>query len=61
MCVETGDYYVIVNNDSVGPIIPGRSLRQGGPLSPYLFILCAKGLSTLIQKAERGGISMPYL
>jgi len=55
MCVETVDYSVIVNNELVGPIIPGRGLRQGDPLSPYLFILCAEGLSALIRKAERSG------
>ena len=55
MCVETIDYSVIVNNEMVGPVIPGRGLRQGDPLSPYLFILCAEGLSALIRKAERFG------
>jgi len=55
MCVETVDYSVTVNNDGVGPIIPGRGLRQDNPLSPYLFITCAEGLSALIRLAERRG------
>jgi hypothetical protein len=55
MCVEIVDHSVIANNENVGPIIPGRGLRQGDPLSPYLFIICAKGLLTLIKQAEARG------
>jgi len=55
MCVETVDYSVILNKEIVGPIIPGRGLRQGDLLSPYLFILCAEGLSVLIRIAGNRG------
>jgi len=56
MCVESVDYSVLVNNEKVGPIILGRGLRQGDPLSPYLFIICAEGLSSLIRDAEERNV-----
>ena len=47
---------VVVNSNLVGPIVPKRGFRQGDPLSPYLFILCAQGLSSLLEDAEIRGL-----
>ncbi|KAJ9558242.1 hypothetical protein OSB04_012856 [Centaurea solstitialis] len=55
MCVTSVSYQVVVNDSLVGPITPGRGLRQGCPLSPYLFILCTEGLSALLKKAVLDG------
>ena len=54
-CVRTVSYKVKVNHDLTVVILPSRGLRQGCPLSPYLFIICAEGLSVLFQKAAEEG------
>ncbi|XP_019183955.1 PREDICTED: uncharacterized protein LOC109178858 [Ipomoea nil] len=41
--------------EAVGSVCPTWGIRQGDPLSPYLFILCAKALSILLQQAEASG------
>ncbi|KAL8127117.1 hypothetical protein AgCh_014147 [Apium graveolens] len=48
--VTTVQYSVCFNGQSVGPINPKRGLRQGDPISPYLFLLCVEGLSKLITE-----------
>ena len=49
-CVCTVTYSVRNNGKPIGRITPSRGLRQGDPLSPYLFLLCAEGLSGLIRQ-----------
>ena len=55
MCVTTVSYSVLINGEPKGKIIPSRELRQGDLISPYLFLLCAKGLLAMIKKEEREG------
>jgi hypothetical protein len=55
MCVSTVNYMVLVNGIPTGRIIPTRGIRQGDPISPYLFIICVKVLSSLLSKANREG------
>lgn len=48
--------YSVSLNGAVGDwFSPSRGLRQGDPLSPYLFLICAEGFSTLIQEAKQNG------
>lgn len=56
MCITSVQYRIIFNGDNIGPIIPKRGLRQGCPLSPYLYIICAEGLPAIIKNHESRGI-----
>lgn len=51
-CVRLVSYSILINGQPYGRILPSRGIRQGDPLSPYLFILCAKGLSHMLGKAK---------
>lgn len=52
-CVTSVRYAITHGGEVFGQVVPSRGIRQGDPLSPYLFILCAEGLSSLIRKYEK--------
>lgn len=54
-CVTSVSYKVKVNGGITEEIIPERELRQGDPISPYSFLICAEGFSSLLNAAERRG------
>ena len=43
--VITASYSILINGEPKGFITPSRGIKQGDPLSPYLYLLCAEGLS----------------
>lgn len=56
LCIQTVSYRFSVNGTMVGPVVPKRGLRQGDPLSPYLFLLCVEGLSNALDQAVDNGV-----
>jgi len=54
-CMRTVTYSILINGKPQGHVVPTRGIRQGDPLSPYFFILCAEALSSLLHQAGRAG------
>lgn len=55
-CISSVSFSLILNGKRCGYFVPYRGIRQGDPLSPYVFILCAEGLVSLVKDAENKGI-----
>ncbi|XP_060968448.1 uncharacterized protein LOC115710694 [Cannabis sativa] len=51
-CLTTASISFSINGQVHGSLKPTRGLRQGDPISPYLFILCSEGLSALLQNFQ---------
>ena len=54
-CISTASFYVLINGSPTDFFRSTRGLRQGDPLSPYLFVLGMEALSSLINKAVKEG------
>lgn len=54
-CVRTVSYSFLHNGELFGDIVPQRGICQGDPLSPYLYIIHAEGLSAIINRNENVG------
>ena len=54
-CVQSASFVVLINGSPSNFFRSSRGLRQGCPLSPFLFMLIANSLSRIIHQAKREG------
>ncbi|GKA76430.1 reverse transcriptase [Tanacetum coccineum] len=55
LCVTTPSMKILWNGETTEEFRPSRGIRQGDPLSPYIFVMCMKRLNHLIEVAVKGG------
>jgi len=68
-CVTSVSMSVRVNEVLTETFRPTRGIRQGDPISPYLFLLCVEGLSCLLKsvgpvylsRGVRVGVHAPWI
>ena len=56
-CLSSSSFAILVNGNAKGLVKAFRGLRQGNPLSPFLFTLVADVLSRLMFRAEETGLT----
>lgn len=54
-CCSTVKYRFKMNGSLTDEVVPRRGLRQGDPISPYLFLLCVEAFSSMLNQADQSG------
>ena len=54
-CISTASFSVLINGTSKGCFQSSRGLRQGDPLSPYLFVIAMEVFSSFLKRVVDGG------
>lgn len=54
-CISSVSYSYLLDDSIHGNVKTSREIRQGDPLSPYIFIICGEVLSGLCRQAHSSG------
>ena len=57
--ISSTRFHILWNGSPLPEVVPSRGIRQGDPLSPYLFILCLERLSIKLNEAVRDKLIHP--
>lgn len=58
-CTTTASMHMLWNSEVLEGFLPSRGIRQGDPLSPYLFLLCMERLFQMISLAAEHKLWKP--
>ena len=50
--VKSPRFSILVNGTPTFPFTPSRGIRQGDPISPFLFVILMEGLSRIIKTSK---------
>ncbi|GKD49961.1 reverse transcriptase domain, reverse transcriptase zinc-binding domain protein [Tanacetum coccineum] len=56
-CLRSSTMSILVNESPTKEFSLERGVRQGDPLSPFLFILAAEGLDVIVNEAVQNGVN----
>lgn len=61
-CVTSVRFQILINGEPSKVFKPSQGIRQGDPLSLFLFVLRSEDFSALIGRAEQAGLwtSLPF-
>ncbi|XP_058784174.1 uncharacterized mitochondrial protein AtMg01250-like [Vicia villosa] len=59
-CVFSSHMSILVNGSATKEFTVQRGLRQGDPLSPFLFVLVMEGLTSIVKKSVEVGDFKPF-